>query len=62
MLHYEALRQLTHDHRERRAQDAHAERLVHEARGRRIRRRRRLVLADGLGLLTGGRRAERLGA
>ena len=62
MQHYEALRQLTHDHCERRADDASRERLAHEARGRRLRRRRRLALAEGLGLLTGARRAARSGA
>ena len=56
MLHYEALRQLTHERHEQRAREAQTERLAHEARGRRQRRSRRLALAAGLGQLLAARR------
>jgi hypothetical protein len=45
MMHYEALRQLTHDRCERLHREAEMERLVRQARGQRhVRRRRRLAL------------------
>jgi hypothetical protein len=49
MLHYEALRQLTHEHQRQRQLEAQAERLALQARGRRQWRRRLLGLS---GLLT----------
>jgi hypothetical protein len=45
MLHYEALRQLTHEHTLQREREAGLERLALQARGRRQRRRRWLGLA-----------------
>jgi hypothetical protein len=56
MLHYEALRQLTHERRSERECEAQAERLSLQARGRRHRRARRLALAGGLEQLTAARR------
>lgn len=56
MLHYEALRQLTHEHRLARELEAHGERLALQARGRRHRRARRLALAAGLGHRLAARR------
>jgi hypothetical protein len=56
MLHYEALRQLTHEHQLQRELEAQAERLALEARGRRHRRARRRALAHGLEQLLTGRR------
>lgn len=56
MLHYEALRQLTHEHRLERECEAQAERLARQARGRRHRRARRLALAGGLEQLLTARR------
>ena len=41
MMHYEALRQLTHDRCERLQREAEMERLVRQARGQRQKRRRR---------------------
>lgn len=51
MLHHEALRQLTHDRQQQRRDEAAAERLALQARGRRHRRRQRLTLEAALGLL-----------
>lgn len=51
MLHYEALRQLTHERRLERELEAHAERLALHARRRRHRRTRRRALAAELGHL-----------
>ena len=51
MFAYETLRQLTHDRRHEREQEAQAERLAQlarQARGRRQSRRRRLALTAGL--------------
>jgi len=48
MLHYEALRQLTHERRLQRTGEAEAQRLGLEARGRRQRRARRQALTAGL--------------
>ena len=56
MLHYEALRQLTHERRREREHEAHAERLALQARGLRHRRARRLALAAGLGHRLAARR------
>jgi hypothetical protein len=56
MLHYEALRQLTHERRLERERDAQAERLALQARGRRHRRARRRALAGGLEQLLTARR------
>ena len=56
MLHYEALRQLTHERRLQREHEAGAERLALQARGRRYRRARRLTLARGLEQLLTTRR------
>ncbi len=56
MLHYEALRQLTHERRYERELEAQTERLALQARGRRLRRARRLALAAGLGQLLTARR------
>ena len=56
MLHYEALRQLTHERRLERECEAHAERLALQARGRRHRRARRRALAGELELLLAARR------
>ena len=56
MLHYEALRQLTHERRHEREVEAHAERLALQARGRRHRRARRRALAAGFGHLLAARR------
>jgi hypothetical protein len=56
MLHYEALRQLTHERRLERERDAQAERLALQARGRRHRRARRRALAGGLEQLLAARR------
>ena len=56
MLHYEALRQLTHERCRGRELEAQAERLALHARGRRYRRARRLALAAGLGHLLAARR------
>ena len=56
MLHYEALRQLTHERRRQREHEAQAERLALETRGRRHRRARRLALAEGLEQLLTARR------
>ena len=56
MLHYEALRQLTHEHLRQREHEAQAERLALETRGRRHRRARRLALAEGLEQLLTARR------
>jgi hypothetical protein len=56
MLHYEALRQLTHERQLERELEARAEHLALQARGRRHRRARRLALAAGLGYLLAGRR------
>ena len=56
MLHYEAIRQLTHDYRQQREHEAQTERLALQARTRRQRRARRLGLAAGLGQLLAARR------
>ena len=56
MLHYEALRQLTHEHGQQRECEARTERLALQARGRRQRRARRLALAAGLEQLLTARR------
>ena len=56
MLHYEALRQLTHERRHERECEAQVERLALRARGRRLRRARRLALAGRLEQLTAARR------
>jgi hypothetical protein len=56
MLHYEALRQLTHERRLERECEAQAERLALQARGRRHRRARRRALAGELELLLAARR------
>ena len=56
MLHYEALRQLTHERHHARELEAQAERLALQARGRRRRRARRRALAAGLGQLLTARR------
>jgi hypothetical protein len=56
MLHYEALRQLTHERRHARELEARTERLALQARARRRRRARRLALAAGLGHLLTSRR------
>ena len=45
MLHYDALRQLTHEHRLHREAEAEAERLALQARDGRLRGTRRLPLA-----------------
>jgi hypothetical protein len=45
MLHYEALRQSTHEHRLHHEAEAETERLALQARGGRLRRTRRLPLA-----------------
>lgn len=50
MLHHEALRQLTHDRLQQRRDEAAAERLALQARGRQHRRRQRLTLEAALGL------------
>ena len=56
MLHYEALRQLTHERLHERELEAHAQRLALQARGRRHRRARRWALAAGLGHRLAARR------
>ena len=56
MLHYEALRQLTHERRREREHEAQAERLALQTRGRRHRRTRRRALASGLEQLLIARR------
>ena len=56
MLHYEVLRQLTHERRTERECEAHLERQALQARGRRYRHARRLALAGGLEQLTAARR------
>ena len=55
MLHYEALRQLSHDRGQRLRREAEAERLALQARSRR--QRRRLALDAALELLRGRRHA-----
>ena len=52
MLHYEALRQLTHEHCRQRELDAQTERLAREARGTRQTRTRRWARATAGRLLT----------
>lgn len=61
MLHYDALRQLTHDRGERLRHQAAAERLARQARGRQQLRRRRLALAATLELVLRGRAANQQG-
>lgn len=63
MLHYEELRQLTHERQQRLRAEAEFERLARQARGRRHRRRRRLALRSALELLLrGGRRETQAGS
>jgi hypothetical protein len=58
MLHYEELRQLTHERQRRLRAEAESERLARQAWGRQHRRRRRLALRSALELLLrSGRRA-----
>lgn len=61
MLHYEALRQLSHDRGERLRHQAAAEHLARQARGRQQQRRRRLALAATLDLILRSRSAEQQG-
>ncbi len=59
MLHYEALRLLSHERGERLRRQAEAERLAMQMRSRRQRGRRRLALDATLELLLRGRRDAR---
>ena len=61
MLHYEALRQLSHDRGERLRREAAAECLARYSRGRQQQRRRRLALAATLDLILRSRSAEQQG-
>jgi hypothetical protein len=56
MLHYEALRQLTHERGQQREREAQAERLARAARTRRHRQGRRPSLTAGLEYLLAARR------
>ncbi len=56
MLHYDALRQLTHERRHEREREAQGERLAVQARGRHHRRAGGRAPAAGLGLLLAARR------
>jgi hypothetical protein len=56
MLHYEALRHLTHERQQQREQEAQAERLARAARGRRHGQVRRPSLTAGLEYLLAARR------
>jgi hypothetical protein len=56
MLHYEALRHLTHERQQQREQEAQAERLARAARDRQQRQKRRPTLTAGLEYLLTARR------
>ena len=63
MLHYDELRQLTHERQQRLREEAESERLLRQAQGRRHRRRRRLALRSALELLLrSGHRASHAGS
>jgi hypothetical protein len=63
MLHYEELRQLTHERQQSLRAEAESERLARQASGRQHRRRRRLALRSALELLLrSGRRATHAGS